>query len=214
VTSDGKCKLCGSDVLPWVETAKQRYFRCPHCELVRKETFPAAEHEKARYEEHNNDPLEARYRNHVLSLLESDLLPYAEESAALLDYGCGPSAAVAVILADIRPDMLCDSYDPYFFPSEPDGEYDLIYCNEVVEHMFEPGRNFRRMAALMPAGGNIVLGTHIYPADENEFRSWWYTRDLSHVHFFSRKSMEIAAEHIGGRYHPGVSPTMNRISIG
>jgi len=42
----------------------------------------------------------------------------------LLDYGCGHGSDANLLLAD--------KYDPYYFPTKPDHQYDTIICNYVL----------------------------------------------------------------------------------
>jgi SAM-dependent methyltransferase len=212
------CGICGAEMSMWTALDEQEYWRCGSCALVRKFPFPTAAQERERYLLHNNDPAESGYRNYLMGLLETDLLPLAGGSATILDYGCGPTRAAQDILAD-RPGLDVYSYDPHFFPADPARHikavgisgYDLIFCNEVAEHMFSPLAELKNMMSLLAPDGVIIIGTQCFPEDAGLFASWWYRRDITHVHFFRPRTLEYAAKALGGAFSRGVGKHMYRI---
>lgn len=72
---------------------------------------------------------------------------YFNENNRILDYGCGRGFD-----ADY---MGAEKYDPYWFPVEPEGEFDVIFCTYVLNVMDRPAQTevLRRIATLLSHGG-------------------------------------------------------------
>ena len=54
-------------------------------------------------------------------------------------------------------------------------------------------------------GGSIVVRTQCYPSVA-EVPSWWYARDATHINFFARRTLELAAALWGLRCQPTREP--------
>ena len=190
------CPLCGDEqALPLGRVLERDYFECAACGLSFMDPAhrPTRDAELARYETHENDPADGRYRA-FLSRLFDPLVERLEPGAAGLDYGSGPGPALAAMLnAAGFPTAI---YDPFYAPDRTvlARTYDFVTCTETAEHFFDPGAEFERIDALLRPGGWLGVMTTMR-ADE-PFRDWWYVRDPTHVVFYRPRTMEwIARRH-------------------
>ncbi|MCK4579292.1 MAG: class I SAM-dependent methyltransferase, partial [Candidatus Marinimicrobia bacterium] len=147
------------------------------------------------YEKHNNDLENIGYRDYLLRLAGA-LLPKLEQDARGLDFGCGTVPVMADIFADRGYQQ--SSYDCFFYPQasllkEP---HDFITCSEAVEHFHHPANDFGLINTLLRPGGWLGIMTGILQDDRN-FKGWWYTRDFTHVCFYSKATMEWLADYFG-----------------
>ncbi len=151
------------------------------------------EAEKARYETHQNSPLDSRYRD-FLSRMVDALRPKLLPGWKGLDYGCGPGPTVSVMLEEKGFSM--ENYDPYFAPQIDvlRETYDFITCTETVEHFSQPRKEFEQFNRLLHKGGWLGIQTEFLDS-EKEFSSWWYRLDPTHICFWKRKTMDWVAQH-------------------
>ncbi len=71
-------------------------------------------------------------------------------------------------------------------------EYDMIYCNEVVEHVPDPDDFIKAVSKLLAPGGILYItapdgGHRAVPKD---FASWGMVCPPEHLSYFTRKGME------------------------
>lgn len=198
--TDLQCPLCGGAAAApfWRAANSSDYFRCAACDLVFLEPnarLSAAE-EKAQYQKHNNDTRDPRYQEFVRPLveeIEKRFLP----AAAVLDFGAGEGPIVSEQLA-LRG-FSATAYDPFFWPDARALEktYDCIAASEVFEHLFSPGFELRRLrSCLSGEGAMLCVMTLLLEADQ-DFPSWFYRRDPTHVCFFSRECLTWVQRHFG-----------------
>ncbi len=182
-----RCPLCGAEAEYHAGFRRRRYFKCATCWLAFLDPAqrPAAEAEKHRYIQHNNDPDEPGYRAFLMTLARP-CIEAVSESARCLDYGCGPTESMSRIFA--AHDIAMDSYDPFFRPEEPVGPYDVIVCCEVFEHFFDPKRELKRISSLLAPGGILGLRTKLW-SEEIEWENWHYLNDLTHVAFYHKNTL-------------------------
>ncbi len=192
------CPLCAEpDPSPLVEAHGRAYYQCSRCRLVAVPAAdrPSAAEERARYETHENDPADPRYRA-FLDRLASPLLERLPAAAEGLDYGAGPGPALSQMIEEAgHPTAI---YDPFFAPDRAalDRTYDFITCTETAEHFHAPGEEFSRLDALLRPGGWLGLMTEV--RDESEpMESWWYARDPTHVCFYAPDTLRWLADHFG-----------------
>lgn len=60
-------------------------------------------------------------------------------------------------------------------------------ATEVVEHMHQPAREFRRIAGLLRPGGLFGIMT-MFQTDDKCFAGWHYRRDPTHVVFYREQT--------------------------
>ena len=145
--SQSICPLCASLIAhTFHRDANRLYVQCPRCRLVfvHSAHFPSREAEKAVYDQHQNDPYDARYRQ-FLSRLFLPLVAKLQPGARGLDVGSGPGPTLSVVLTEAGfPTAV---YDPIYAPSVEvwSHTYDFVTASEVVEHLHRPRQDLERM---------------------------------------------------------------------
>lgn len=196
------CVFCLETAIIEKIIGNTKYSQCSSCQgvFVNREFLPGDEAEKRRYELHQNTLENAGYRGYLESFIKIfETFPGIE---TIFDYGCGPSPALVQLLVNRGYDAR--GWDP-FFASETkrfENGADLVTCLEVAEHFFNPRKDFELIAECVKPGGYLVLGTHSIPQFSGEktwgfFESWWYRQDITHVSFYSEKSLQIVAASAG-----------------
>jgi len=180
------CPLCaGAEISFYSRDNRRPYLSCGTCSLV---FVPSAWHlgceaERAQYLLHRNQIDDPGYR----AFLSRLMLPLAERltpGARGLDFGCGPGPALAHMLREAGFEVAL--YDSFF---APDVEtlvrgYDFVCATEVVEHLFQPGRELERLWQLLSPRGWLGIMTKLL-CEPVTFGSWHYKNDPTHVCFFS-----------------------------
>lgn len=199
------CPICGADTTPITGASAElkivegtmRYFRCGSCEAVHvpQEFHLTPEEERERYALHDNSGSNEGYRKYLKSVADSvrELLPDMDE-LSIIDYGAGEEAVLTEILTEEGVD--CRAYDPnYEHLAKLDGTCDLLIACECVEHFRDPMREFRRMDELLNSGGFCYIRTEMLESTPY-FSGWWYKNDLTHIVFYSRKTMSYIGEQL------------------
>lgn len=185
------CPLCSSvDVAFYHQDRMRTYWQCTCCALV---FVPPAAHldapiEKARYDLHQNDPADSRYR-HFLSRLATPLLARLPTNARGLDFGCGPGPALAQMLTEAG--MTMRIYDVFYARDATvwKHEYDFITATEVAEHFYAPAQEFERLFAALKPGGWLGIMTKRVSTPA-AFVKWHYISDPTHVCFYSEATFQ------------------------
>lgn len=199
-----ECPLCDTpDAAHHYADAGREYRRCDTCALVflRPDQRPDASAESARYRLHENELDDPGYLQHLRQLADP-MSARLRAGARGLDFGCGPSLALAEIFRARGFPTL--SYDPLFHPESSvlEEAYDFITCSEVLEHVHAPAQLFARLDRLLRPGG--VLGVMTRLTDDVTFGTWWYRRDVTHVCFYAAATMDWIGRQHGWR--PEVQP--------
>jgi 2-polyprenyl-3-methyl-5-hydroxy-6-metoxy-1,4-benzoquinol methylase len=192
------CPLCNSvstSVIHRDSHSKidREYLSCANCDL----TFvPQAYHlnhaqEKAIYDCHENNPNDLGYRK-FLSRLSTPLRAHITAGAKGLDFGCGPGPTLSVMLREAGYEM--SEYDPYYFPNTQalSDTYDFVTSTEVVEHLSQPEAVFKQLFELLRPHGILGIMTKRTPVTGIE--GWHYTKDPTHITFYSDRTFEFIAE--------------------
>ncbi len=192
-----KCSLCSSGKLQFFFKDKFRnFFKCSTCSLifVPSEFHVSTESEKARYEEHNNDPNDIRYRG-FLERIVPPIKERFEADSRGLDFGCGPTTLLADILREDGFEM--EVYDPFYAPdrSALDREYDFIVSTEVVEHLKSPLDEFRKLLSILKPNGILAVMTRLFDGSI-DFKTWHYKNDRTHICFYSIETFDWLAKQL------------------
>ena len=107
-----------------------------------------------------------------------------------------PIVAIFVLMVGFRwsatrANFKIKAYDPIFHknPKLLDEKYDYIACCEVIEHFYNPKKEFALLKKLLLKGGRLYCMTEIY--DQNiDFGSWYYKNDPTHVFIYQRKTID------------------------
>lgn len=186
VSTVGSCVLCAcSDLKLYHQDARREYWVCENCALVQVPSpyWLSAEEEKAEYDQHDNQVDDAGYRR-FLSRAANPIISHFPEPVAGLDFGCGPGPALAAMLCEQGHQVTL--YDWFYYPDETvwDRDYDFITATEVVEHLHDPALWLDRLWQHLRPGGLLVIQTKRV-ISQSHFAGWHYTRDPTHVAFFS-----------------------------
>jgi len=198
-----ECLLCQSSQLQfYYKDEGLTYFQCRQCRIVflSPDCRLLPETEKARYETHENDPADDRYRE-FLSRLTTPLMQRVPHPSKGLDFGSGPGPTLSVMMEEKGYGM--SVYDPYFSPdtSVLEVAYDFITCTETAEHFYDPLYEFNHIDRMLKPGG--WLGVMTEPLVEKEaFGDWYYRKDPTHVCFYSQLTFDWIAKKFHWKYEP------------
>ncbi len=188
-----ECPLCRDDHIEHYYADSRNYWQCLNCQLV---FVDFSEHlieadEKARYDFHDNNPEDPRYRA-FLDRLVKPLSERLEPCSVGLDFGCGPGPTVSLMLEELGHRVAC--YDKYYadFPSLLTQSYNFITSTEVLEHLREPRVEVHRLINMLKPGGYLGLMTKLLPPVE-QFANWHYKKDPTHICFYAESTFEWAA---------------------
>lgn len=184
------CGLCNTKSTLLLETGIAHYHKCPNCHGIFMSEYhlPTDEFEIGRYESHNNDVNDPRYRAFVSPITDS-VQQYFTENHSGLDFGSGTGPVITTVLRENNFNI--ETYDP-FFDNRPEvltHTYDYIACCEVVEHFHEPYIEFQRLKSLLKPKGKLFIMTESYH-EELDFGKWYYKDDPTHVFFYQKSTFE------------------------
>ena len=170
--------------------------QCLNCEFV---FVPSQYHlsepeERKRYDTHNNNPEDLRYRQ-SLSRLTEPLNELISSDSYGLDFGCGPGPTLSLMLE--KEGHQVDLYDKYYVKdlSVFNKEFDFVTLTEVIEHLSDPLFELERLTSILKPGGIIAIMTQTLSRDI-DFEAWYYKNDPSHIGFYNQKSLQILADQL------------------
>jgi 2-polyprenyl-3-methyl-5-hydroxy-6-metoxy-1,4-benzoquinol methylase len=143
--------------------------------------------EALRYLDHNNDVTDQGYQQFV-SPITSAILQFHSQEQQGLDFGAGTGPVIAKLLADKNFNVVL--YDPFFHNDRAvlNEQYDFIICCEVMEHFYQPDKEFSLLKRLLKPNGRLYCMTDLY--HENiDFPNWYYQKDNTHVFFYHQQSL-------------------------
>jgi hypothetical protein len=191
-----RCPLCNTPS-PYFYKDAQQYCRCPECRaiFVIKEDLPKEDEEIERYEMHDVDTADEGYRKFVSPITKSVMRDFSIKDKGL-DFGAGRSAIISVVLGENGFDI--KNYDPYFHHFEKllEDHYNYITSCEVIEHLYNPAKEFARLRAMLKEGGKLYLMTDIYD-DSIDFCKWYYKNDPTHVFLYTKETFFWIAKKYG-----------------
>jgi len=197
--ANNMCKICSKSTEPIV-CSKGTFYHCKSCDFIFLEDnkLLSQEKEKERYLLHNNTEENQGYLDMLNDFIEKTILPYKIKS--ILDFGSGPNPVLAGILKKKR--FQVDIYDLYFHPDDSykTKKYDAIILTEVLEHLENPLRVLKELKNLLNKNGIIAIMTLFHPNNTDLFKNWWYITDLTHISFFTPKTLEIIGKKLNLRF--------------
>lgn len=184
------CPLCQQAGAEAFYQDKHRcYFHCLNCDLRFADPASqlASDAEKAVYDQHENNPLDAGYRQ-FLNRLAQPLLARIGTQQQGLDFGCGPGPTLSVMMQEQGHHVAL--YDPYYQPEEGvlQQRYDFVTSTEVVEHFCQPQQDWQKLMSCIKPGGWLGIMTKLAHGND-AFASWHYKNDPTHVSFYSQQTM-------------------------
>ena len=167
------------------------YHYCSNCDLISKDEslYLSKDLEKKRYDTHNNS--DESYKKYFKRLIDGFIKPLEIET--ILDFGSGPYPVLYHLL---KEDYKVDHYDPIYHNDLKYQEklYDLIVLSEVIEHIYHPRVELSRLIGLLNQNGYLLIQTQFRTMDLQDFFTWWYTRDETHVSFYNLNTFEVIKE--------------------
>ncbi|KAA0446159.1 MAG: class I SAM-dependent methyltransferase [Candidatus Thioglobus sp.] len=191
------CPLCSADSKPYYQDSAAEYLHCTRCDLVFVPPLfhLSADEEKKRYDQHQNNPNDQRYRQ-FLAQLVTPVSKYIKPGSKGLDFGSGPGPTLSVMLTKYGCQM--DLFDKFYANNLAvfNNKYDFICATEVVEHLNNPKFELQRLLEILKSGGVLALMTQMIN-EKVEFSSWYYKNDPTHICFFSKQTMRYLAKIYG-----------------
>lgn len=85
-----------------------------------------------------------------------------------------PNALTLDIDASAKPDIVADAHDMHMLKS---GEFEVILCTEMLEHLYNPFKGIEEMARVLKPGGKLILTTRfVYPIHESPHDYFRFTK--------------------------------------
>ncbi len=190
-----KCTLCYSnDTEEYYAGKSRKYFFCLKCSFVFvPDVFllPSGA-EKKLYDNHENSPDDLVYQEYLKQIM-NPVLDHILTGAKGLDFGSGPGPTLHLMFRERGFET--DIYDAFYAPDESvfQKSYDFITVCEVVEHFFEPRMELDRLFSMLNTNGVLAIKTQMLP-HKDDFSTWYYKRDRTHVGFFSESCCSFLAE--------------------
>lgn len=192
------CRLCGSTAHTLILRQHNRdFYYCAACALIFVPpcNWVTIEEEIARYELHDNTSDNngyVEYLQQTIAIIKTMQL----KNPKILDFGSGKNCVLAQLLQSER--YTCFSYDPlYNCGSEMLSQtYDIIVLNEVAEHVRSLPALILLLRRICNPGTKILLRTGLYENPE-DFKTWWYHHDVTHINFFTFATLGFFATQAG-----------------
>ena len=193
------CLICGGDTqllkdkqLPFT------YHVCDDCDFISKDESNRISNtqEFDQYSRHNNTMESTGYVNLFKDLINGFVKPL-NIKGKVLDFGSGPGPVLYQLLQEEGYDA--SHFDPFYNNdlTYQDVQYQLITSTEVVEHFFDPIKEFKHLSSLLATGGYLLIMTQLRNKDLDAFIQWWYRRDITHVSFYHLHTFEYIAKECG-----------------
>jgi SAM-dependent methyltransferase len=202
------CIVCGGD------TAKQfakeslgeevAYFRCLECGHLTASSFPTAGlYDNEQYTETIDTGWQERSRRTLLCVMLLCRLPriLLSRRSRIGDCGCGPGVVVEALR---HRGYIAFGYEP--FPAreqrsahlfsdwnafcEAAGQFDLVTCIEVLEHLQHPDKLLANIASRLSRGGYMLVSTETFnPRIHGP--DWYYLNPAAgHVSIYTEASLQ------------------------
>lgn len=195
------CPLCNKQTEQLFYQQRNRrlcrdFYRCEQCDLV---FVPPSFHldlaaEKAEYDLHDNQAQQTGYRQFLgRAVSAAEQVKQAAWSAlSCLDFGSGPQPVLAGMLQ--AKGAHCAIYDKFYAPqtSVLKHQYDMIFCTEVIEHIFFAQATWQLLNQCLGAEGQLLVMTKRVQ-DQAAFARWHYINDPTHICFYSIATFEFVA---------------------
>ncbi len=186
-----QCPLCFHPLTNWKSIADQQFLECTHCKAICRapQDYLSAKAEKSRYHLHQNDVNDNGFQNFVKPLVH-DIEQRHSFNQLGLDYGCGPEPVITKLLTD--QGFRIKLYDPFFYKANKHllFSYNYIITCEVIEHFYQPEKEFKLLHHLLFPGGSLYCKTNfLTPERKADFENWWYKNDPTHVFFYAKETL-------------------------
>jgi 2-polyprenyl-6-hydroxyphenyl methylase/3-demethylubiquinone-9 3-methyltransferase len=171
------------------------YYRCPACQFIFTTAFDGFSRDDFLRHIYNDDYLrvDPDYQTErpkaAFAILER-LFTHGRPER-ILDYGGGEGRLAELLRAAGYPHV--DTYDPFVprHATRPQGDYDCVFCIEVVEHSTDPKGTFEDMSRFLGEDSLILFSTLLQPENIDALGlNWWYAGPRNgHVSLYSKASL-------------------------
>lgn len=190
-----KCPLCNSKS---TLIFKDSHYRCDNCLAYFKDSnlYLIGQDEKKIYDQHKNDANDIRYQD-FLSPITNAVLKEMPKNSIGLDFGCGTNSAIIKVLEDNNYN--CLGYDIFYKDEKEllDMKYDYITSSEVIEHFYNPKKEFELLVSMLKPNGALYLMTDVFDENKKDFSTWYYKNDPTHVFMYQNKTFDVIKELFG-----------------
>lgn len=195
------CHICNHTAELFIhEKTNITYYHCKPCEYIFKspKCYQDFEAQKERYNLHENNEEDEGYIAYFQRFLDF-VLPLVRESKTSLDFGCGRTSLLAILLE--KEGIACDYFDPIYHPNTlmDNKKYDLIVSTEVFEHLHQPREVFESLVKRLNSGGYLAIQTEFHSNNQESFKTWWYPQDPTHIVFFRARTFQVLCDIYGCR---------------
>ena len=177
------------------------YYKCPRCEAIflQRDHILDKKMEKTEYDRHENTMDNNGYVNSFRELIDKYIIEFTGDlkGKKILDFGCGPNPVLSEILKKYEADVV--HYDPYFFKdiSFKSEQFDIVVSTEVFEHLSNPYNELKLIKDLLKKDSFLIIKTQFHNMKDDDFLTWWYRRDPTHIIFYTSKTFEYMAKKTG-----------------
>jgi 2-polyprenyl-3-methyl-5-hydroxy-6-metoxy-1,4-benzoquinol methylase len=189
------CLICKNNDVEKITINNKLYYYCKKCNFIylQKSFIVNNVIEKNRYLMHNNNN-NTGYEEMFNKFINKNIINNIPKGKKILDYGCGFNPLLSKIL--IKKGYNVDFYDKYFFKKKIylANKYDLITVTEVIEHLYNPLKYFELFNKLLNNESIIAGMTLFHPDNKELFLKWWYKNDITHISFYTEKTIEYIAD--------------------
>ena len=218
-----RCLACGGALIPMFESPAGPVGRCggADCHLLQVTDQPsdaaltasyerlyygAAGHDQFRPVKENSDAFKLRQHFEALDA-EVGL-----RGRRILDYGCGIGNFIAVALENGADAAGIETNEQARSEARRKGfrvegsidafageQFDVIYLNDVIEHLRDPVATCAALRHLLSPGGTIFIATiNVAGLKARLLRSKWdMIQDPTHLYFFSARSLALLLRKAG-----------------
>lgn len=192
-----KCPLCFGESISYYKNKTQHFFQCQTCLGIFRNSkeFLNKIEEKKRYQHHKNNINDLGYIKFAGPIITT-VKKLCNTNHKGLDFGAGHTPVISEILKADHYQI--EVYDPLFYDDQSllNKQYDFITSCEVIEHFYDPIKEFTLLSKLLKTGGKLICMTMIY--DESiDFGSWFYKNEPTHVFIYQKETFLWIKQHFG-----------------
>lgn len=192
------CRICQTPSLLFFQN-QRTFFKCPECSLVFTEDIPAKEAEEKHYKDQwaTTDPNFWKSQVDVLlRLIDNYLMP-----TRILDFGSGSGEMTNEFLKrgyDVTP--LEPMTHGYLKDQNYSAKFDVVIAVEVIEHLLKPWEELNEIENVLTPDGIVIFSSLLTnsfidrPDAKEQFKSWWYKDDPTHVSFYCTHALSKMAD--------------------
>ncbi len=190
------CPLCSNKGLLLYHDGKHTFYQCSVCKGIYRDSHELLnkDEEIKRYYLHQNHINDLGYINFADPIL-SEVKKHYNATHQGLDFGAGHTPVISEILK--RDNFNIEIYDPLFFNNKTvlNKKYDFITSCEVIEHFYNPKKEFELLYKILKPNGKLICMTDIF--NGSNFDSWYYKTDPTHVFLYQKETFQWIKDHLG-----------------